>query len=85
MSWAGKGQGEVDQRPHLDGDGYVDGVDGAAITVVDGVTWGQPNQIEVEISDTVDTFLLRALGSTPVRLTELVPLPPISAPTASIP
>ncbi len=42
--------------------GYVDGVDGASITVVDGLTWGEPNQIEVEISDTVDTFLLRVLG-----------------------
>ncbi|MGZ8784618.1 MAG: pilus assembly protein TadG-related protein, partial [Acidimicrobiia bacterium] len=42
--------------------GYVDGVDNAAITVTDGLTWSEPNQIEVTISDTVDTFLLRVLG-----------------------
>ena len=42
--------------------GYVDGVDGASITVSDGLTWSEPNQLEVEISDTVDTFLLRVLG-----------------------
>lgn len=42
--------------------GYVDGADGASITVTDGNTWSEPNQIEVEITDTVDTFLLRALG-----------------------
>ena len=65
--------------------GYVDGADGASITVVDGLTWGEPNQIEVEISDTVDTFLLRALGRPSQTITrsavaEYVPPLPLGSP-----
>jgi len=65
--------------------GYVDGVDNASITVVDGLTWGEPNQLEVEISDTVDTFLLRALGRQNQTITrsavaEYVPPLPLGSP-----
>ena len=65
--------------------GYLDGVDGAAITITDGLTWGEPNQIEVEISDTVDTFLLRVLGRDTQTITrsavaEYVPPLPLGSP-----
>ena len=65
--------------------GYVDGIDGASIAVADGLTWGEPNQIEVEISDTVDTFLLRALGRQNQTITrsavaEYIPPLPLGSP-----
>jgi Flp pilus assembly protein TadG len=65
--------------------GYLDGVDGASITITDGLTWGEPNQIEVEISDTVDTFLLRVLGRDSQTITrsavaEYVPPLPLGSP-----
>ena len=65
--------------------GYIDGVDGASITVTDGLSWSEPNQLEVEISDTVDTFLLRVLGRQNQTITrgaiaEYVPPLPLGSP-----
>lgn len=41
--------------------GYVDGTDGAALTVVPQPD-GKQNQLEVTVTDTVDTFFLRVIG-----------------------
>jgi Flp pilus assembly protein TadG len=65
--------------------GYDDGFDRASVTVTDGLHWGQPNQIEVEISDTVDTFFLRIFGRTEQTITrsavaECVPPLPLGSP-----
>ena len=67
--------------------GYVDGMDGASITVTDGLTWSEPNQLEVTISDTVDTFLLKALGLQSQTITrsavaEYVPPLPLGSPAS---
>ena len=65
--------------------GYTDGVDNASITVTDGLTWSEPNQLEVTITDTVDTFLLKVLGRQSQTITrsavaEYVPPLPLGSP-----